>query len=38
MKSAVWISFDLDIKGDYKGFYAWLDNHGARECVVAFVS
>ncbi len=32
MKSAVWISFDLGIKGDYEGLYRWLDEHLAVEC------
>lgn len=32
MKKMVWISYDLGIKGDYEGLYAWLDDHGADEC------
>lgn len=32
MRSAVWISFDLGVKGDYEGMYRWLDEHEAREC------
>ena len=32
MKKAVWISYDLGIKGDYQGLYAWLDDHKAVEC------
>ena len=32
MKSAIWISFDLGVRGDYEGMYAWLDRHGAKEC------
>ncbi|MGC8490372.1 MAG: hypothetical protein ACP5SH_01425 [Syntrophobacteraceae bacterium] len=32
MKKMVWISYDLGIRGDYEGLYAWLDNHDAREC------
>ena len=32
MKKRVWLSFDLGIRGDYEGLYAWLDNHGAKEC------
>jgi hypothetical protein len=32
MKKAVWLSFDLGIKGDYEGLYQWLDAHGAVEC------
>ena len=39
MKKAVWISYDLGIKGDYQGLYAWLDDHKAIECgnSVAFI-
>ncbi|NLJ26497.1 MAG: hypothetical protein GX433_00585 [Deltaproteobacteria bacterium] len=32
MKKLVWISYDLGVKGDYEGLYAWLDNHDAKEC------
>jgi hypothetical protein len=32
MKSAVWISYDLGVQGDYEGMYAWLDEHQAKEC------
>jgi len=32
MKSAIWISYDLGIRGDYAALYAWLDEHGAVEC------
>lgn len=32
MKSAVWISFDLGLRGDYEGMYTWLDQHEAKEC------
>jgi hypothetical protein len=28
----IWISFDLGVRGDYEGLYAWLDEHGAKEC------
>jgi len=28
----VWLVFDLGVKGDYEGLYAWLDAQGAREC------
>jgi hypothetical protein len=40
MKKAVWISYDLGVKGDYEGLYFWLDVHGAIECsgTTAFVS
>jgi hypothetical protein len=32
MKSFVWLSFDLGVKGDYEGMYAWLAKRGAKEC------
>jgi hypothetical protein len=32
MKKLIWISYDLGVKGDYEGLYAWLDNHNAKEC------
>ena len=32
MQRVVWISFDLGIRGDYEGMYAWLDSHEAKEC------
>ncbi len=32
MDVGVWIFFDLGIKGDYEGMYAWLDNRRARAC------
>jgi hypothetical protein len=28
----LWISYDLGVRGDYDGLYAWLDDHEAREC------
>ncbi|HEV7222220.1 MAG TPA: hypothetical protein VGN42_05920 [Pirellulales bacterium] len=31
-KNAIWISFDLGVRGDYEEMYAWLANHGAKEC------
>jgi hypothetical protein len=36
-----WLSFDLGLSGDYDELYAWLDNHGAKECgdsVATFVT
>ena len=30
--NTVWISYDLGIRGDYEGLYAWLDSHRAKEC------
>jgi hypothetical protein len=32
MKQAIWVSFDLGVRGDYESIYAWLDEHGAIEC------
>lgn len=32
MEKTIWISYDLDIRGDYTGLFAWLDNHDAKEC------
>lgn len=28
----LWISYDLGLKGDYSGIYAWLDAQQAKEC------
>jgi hypothetical protein len=30
--STIWISYDLGVRGEYEGLYAWLDAHDAREC------
>ena len=32
INSAVWVSFDLGVQGDYPGIYSWLDEHQANEC------
>lgn len=32
MEKAVWMSFDLGVRGDYEGLYAWLDSKKAIEC------
>jgi len=32
MKSTIFISFDLSVRGDYEGMYMWLDRHKAKEC------
>jgi len=32
MNKALWLSYDLGVKGDYEGLYAWLDDHNAEEC------
>jgi hypothetical protein len=31
-EKAVWMSFDLGVKGDYEGLYRWLDARQARAC------
>lgn len=38
MQVRIWISYDLGVKGDYPGMYAWLDNHKAVECGDSFAS
>ena len=30
--TTIWISYDLGVRGDYEGMYAWLDQHKAKEC------
>lgn len=30
--SLIWIGFDLGVRGDYEGLYAWLDTHEAKDC------
>jgi hypothetical protein len=30
--STIWIAYDLGVRGDYEGLYAWLDQHKAKEC------
>jgi hypothetical protein len=32
MKKAVWLPFDLGVKGDYESLYQWLDTREAIEC------
>ena len=32
MHIVMWMSYDLGVKGDYEGLYAWLDDHDAKEC------
>ena len=32
MKKLIWLSFDLGVRGDYEGLYAWLDDQNAKEC------
>ncbi len=31
-KKAIFLSFDLGLKGDYQSMYSWLDEKGAKEC------
>ena len=40
MENLIWLSFDLGVRGDYEGMYAWLDDQKAKECgsSVAFFS
>jgi len=32
VKKTIWISFDFGVRGDYEGFYTWLDKNDAIEC------
>ena len=32
MKTLVWLTFDLGVRGDFEGMYQFLDSHGAKEC------
>lgn len=32
MLHTIWLSYDLGVRGDYEGIYAWLDQHQAIEC------
>lgn len=32
MHKALWLGFDLGVRGDYEGLYAWLDAHQAKDC------
>ena len=32
MQRVLWMWFDLGVRGDYQGIYAWLDSHKAKEC------
>lgn len=32
MERAIWLTYDLGVKGDYQNLYAWLDDHKAIEC------
>ena len=31
-EKTIYLSFDLGLRGDYNGLYAWLDKYKAREC------
>jgi hypothetical protein len=33
MGTRVWLSCDLQVRGDYENLYVWLDQHDAQECV-----
>lgn len=37
VSTAIWLSFDLGVRGDYESLYQWLDRYGARECGDSFV-
>ena len=39
MEKAIWVSYDLGVRGDYESLYQWLDQHGAVECgdSIAFI-
>jgi hypothetical protein len=32
MRTFIWLSFDLGVRGDFEGLYQFLDAHGAKEC------
>jgi hypothetical protein len=32
MKTFIWLSFDLGVRGDFEGMYEFLDAHEAKEC------
>jgi hypothetical protein len=32
MKRTVWLSFDINLGGDFDGMFEWLDEHEAEEC------
>lgn len=32
MRNAIWISYDLGVRGDYEGIYAFFDANDAKEC------
>lgn len=32
MKTFIWLSFDLGVRGDFDGLYGFLDTHKAKEC------
>lgn len=32
MKTGIWLSFDLGVRGDFTGLFAWLDDRKAKEC------
>ncbi len=32
MAKAVWLAYNLGVRGDYEGLFGWLDAHHAKEC------
>lgn len=32
MKRAIWICYDLGVRGNYESLYSWLDEHEAQDC------
>jgi hypothetical protein len=38
MRSFLWLSFDLGIRGDFEGMYEFLDTHEAKECGDSFAA
>jgi hypothetical protein len=32
MKRAIWICYDLGVRGSYERLYSWLDEHEATDC------
>ena len=32
MKSLIWLSFDLGVRGDFEGMYEFLDSRSAKAC------
>ena len=32
MRTRIWLSFDLGVRGDFEGIYQFLDAHEAKDC------